>query len=109
MASYWTLLPVEKNEFYNAFERNISRTPLNDIKKHIGNNPTYSILSGAFIGRWDLLSTLVYDTPTYWWALLAVNDIEDPFDPNLAGQTIMIPNVTDIITYINSGNFKKDI
>ena len=41
--------------------------------------------------RPDLISNLFYDTPGYWWLLMQVNNVIDPFDGFNVGDQIKIP------------------
>lgn len=41
--------------------------------------------------RPDLISDVFYGTPKYWWLLMLVNNITDPFEGFNIGDTIKIP------------------
>jgi len=41
--------------------------------------------------RPDLISNVFYDTPSYWWLLMLVNNITDPFEGFNAGDRILLP------------------
>jgi hypothetical protein len=43
--------------------------------------------------RPDLISNVFYGTPKYWWLLMLVNNITDPFEGFYVGQKIMIPKL----------------
>tara|TARA_Y100000310_G_C20673153_1_gene811398 strand:- start:2110 stop:2412 length:303 start_codon:yes stop_codon:yes gene_type:complete len=41
--------------------------------------------------RPDLISNIFFGTPAYWWLLLEVNNITDPFEGFNVGDRILIP------------------
>jgi len=43
--------------------------------------------------RPDLISNLFLDTPSYWWLILQINNISDPFEGLNSGDKILIPQV----------------
>ena len=43
--------------------------------------------------RPDKISNLYYNTPKYWWILMLVNNINDPFEGFYVNQKIIIPNI----------------
>ena len=59
----------------------------NSFKSKIGKIPI------GFEHRPDLISNLFYDTPEYWWLILLVNGIADPFDQLNQGDEIIIPEI----------------
>ena len=44
-----------------------------------------------FAHRPDNISELFYDSPKYWWLLMLVNNIHDPFEGFYTNQRILIP------------------
>ena len=95
---YWSYLKKDKG--LDIIQPNFSSFPMTNIKKYIRREGQIWILSEAYIGRLDLASYDIYGTPDYWWVLLAVNDIMDPWDPNLMGMEIFCPDVRDIHDFI---------
>ena len=49
--------------------------------------------------RPDLISYKVYSKVVYWWIIMKVNNIEDPFNDLEAGTSLVIPNVLDVEEY----------
>jgi len=43
--------------------------------------------------RPDLISNLFYDTPSLWWLILQVNNLDDPFEGLNTGDRIVIPKL----------------
>jgi hypothetical protein len=43
--------------------------------------------------RPDLISNTFYNTPSYWWLLMLVNNISDPFEGFNVGDRILIPEI----------------
>lgn len=43
--------------------------------------------------RPDLISDLFYNTPGYWWLLMLVNNITDPFEGFNVNDRILIPKI----------------
>ena len=46
--------------------------------------------------RPDLLSYSLYSTVNYWWIILKINNIEDPFNDLEEGDVVKVPNILDI-------------
>src|SRR3990167_2619069 len=47
----------------------------------------------GFEHRPDLISNVFYGTPDYWWLILFVNNIADPFEGLNEGDQILIPKL----------------
>ena len=43
--------------------------------------------------RPEAISELFYNTPGYWWYLMQVNNVSDPFEGFKAGDRIIIPEI----------------
>ncbi len=41
--------------------------------------------------RPDIISNVFYNTPAYWWLLMLVNNVSDPFEGFNVGDQILIP------------------
>lgn len=57
---------------------------------------TFFTVPYTFRKRPDLLSIKLYGKQDYWWILLKVNDIQDPWNDIHIGDIIQVPNVRDI-------------
>ena len=51
----------------------------------------YAVIPNGMAGRPDLISFDVYGTVDYWWLILVVNQITDPFEQLVAGKQIRLP------------------
>lgn len=56
---------------------------------------TYTTVTLTEEDRLDILSTLYYDTPRFWWIIALANDIIDPFCLPV-GKTIRIPELISL-------------
>jgi hypothetical protein len=43
--------------------------------------------------RPDLISNLFYGTPSFWWLIMLVNNVSDPFEGLNVNDRILIPNI----------------
>lgn len=57
---------------------------------------TYFTLSPSYIQRPDLLSIKFYGDQQYWWLILKINTIDDPWNEMIPETVIIIPNMLDI-------------
>ena len=46
-----------------------------------------------FEGRLDIIATLFFGDPRYWWVIAQYNSVLDPFDEIIEGATIYIPSI----------------
>ena len=61
--------------------------------------PLYYRVSEADLMRPDMISYKVYGTVKYWWLIMSVNTIFDPFNDLTVGQRLVLPNVLDILDF----------
>lgn len=61
----------------------------------------YTVTSGD-LGRPDLISNAVYGDVGYWWLILMVNEVIDPFNGLTVGQNLIIPSLLDIYAFQRS-------
>ena len=61
--------------------------------------PTYYRVADSDIYRADTISQRNYGTVGYWWIVLFINGIHDPFNDPQVGQQFTIPNVLDIYNF----------
>ena len=78
-----TVLSVVASKSYNTFLTNINA--LYEYK--IGFVPA------GYAHRPDLISNLFFGTPAYWWLLMEVNNVTDPFEGFDVGDRILIPQI----------------
>ena len=55
------------------------------------------VVPAAFAGRLDLISNQLYQTPEYYWAIVAFNAPEDPLNWPNPGDVINIPSLGAIL------------
>jgi hypothetical protein len=61
--------------------------------------PGYYRVKSIDLMRPDLISYKVYGTVQFWWIILLINNIENPFTGLVVGQILTIPNKLDIYEY----------
>ena len=65
------------------------------IVSDIQNLPSkVGIIPAEYAHRPDLISNIFYGTPGYWWYLMQVNGISDPFEGFNSGDQILIPVIS---------------
>lgn len=52
---------------------------------------TVYTVENFYEGRLDLISSVFYNEPRYWWVLAQYNNILDPFSETTAGRILLIP------------------
>ena len=50
-------------------------------------------VKNGFEHRPDLISELFYNTPTYDWLLMIINNVDDPFEGFNVGDRILLPRI----------------
>ena len=50
-------------------------------------------IPNGYAHRPDLISNIFYGTPKYWWLLMLVNSVDDPFEGFNEGDSILIPKI----------------
>jgi len=51
------------------------------------------VIPAGYEHRPDLISNLFFDTPAYWWLLMLLNNVADPFEGFNVGDSILIPKL----------------
>jgi hypothetical protein len=62
----------------------------------IKRSPVYYRLDSIDRKRPDIISYKNYGTVDYWWIILLVNSLDNPFTDTAIGTITMIPNIYDI-------------
>lgn len=79
----------------------------NWIKRQIDKSTedSYHIVTLEDENRLDMIATIMYGTPRYWWVIALANDIIDPFDVPI-GTELRIPLIESLFNKggILSGN-----
>lgn len=57
---------------------------------------TFYIVTNDDLGRPDLLSLRIYGDQNYWWILLEVNGVCDPYNELKEGDVLIVPSLLDI-------------
>ena len=52
-----------------------------------------------YVGRLDLIASVFYNEPRYWWVIAQYNNILDPFSEITGGRILMIPS-TDRLNFM---------
>lgn len=60
---------------------------------------TLYVLEAGHVARPDLISYMFYKTPAYYWVILWLNNISDPFEQMFAGMTLRIPTMRRLAQY----------
>lgn len=68
-----------------------------DIPRHP--TDTFYVLEAKEVARPDLISYKFYGTPAFYWVLLWINDISDPFEGMYPGMLIRIPTFQRLAEY----------
>lgn len=61
---------------------------------------TYYEVKSEDVRRPDLISLKLFRRSNYWWIILKLNDISDPFNDLFEGQILEIPNISDIEEFV---------
>lgn len=74
---------------------NVGDSSYDNLVKDIETKFTYrtGFVPVGYEHRPDLISDLFYDTPSYWWLLMQVNGVSDPFESFNVGDQILIPEL----------------
>lgn len=54
------------------------------------------VVENVYEGRLELIATVFYDEPRWWWVIAQYNNILDPFSEVTAGRILMIPTKTRV-------------
>jgi hypothetical protein len=70
-------------------------------------NMTYPVsyyqVTDADLMRPDMISYKNYNgSIDYWWIIMYVNDIDNPFSDLISGNILTIPNILDIINFVRN-------
>lgn len=95
---------LDRTNFYNKFDVNgvkesdlvYNNWGLFELKRPI----VFCQISRSFIGRPDLISYRYFGVIDYWWIILKINNIDDPWNDLVLGNQIMIPDANDIEDWI---------
>jgi hypothetical protein len=92
------ILNIGKTNYYHKDKivpSPVGSTTYDDFIRRLDNQFDYTIgyVPVEAAHRPDIISNVFYNTPSYWWLILVVNNIPDPFNGLNAGDQIKIPNL----------------
>ena len=73
----------QSNDMIEWWERSIFEQDDSDIIYTVEN---------FYEGRLDLIASVFYNEPRYWWVIAQYNNILDPFKETTAGKVLTIPS-----------------
>jgi len=94
---------MDRTEFYHRMS--VDSTPELDLLWNtlsefpMKYTPSYYRVVASDLLRPDLISYKVYGTVGFWWIILLVNDIDNPFTDLEEGMILEIPNKLDIYEF----------
>lgn len=53
------------------------------------------------VGRPDIISYAVYESPYYYWLIMYANDIIDPFEEIQENDVLIVPSLLDYYNFFN--------
>ena len=89
-AQSWAYQDAQGRYFFGAF-------PALEIPPHP--TDTLYVLQGTDVARPDLMAYRFYGSPAYYWIILRVNNIADPFEGMYPGMLLRIPTRTRLNLY----------
>ena len=101
---------MERTDFYNQVvvegksEHDFLNNSLSKFKMNYA--PSYYRISQSDILRPDLISYRIYGSVTYFWIILFVNNIQNPFTGLVIGNLLTIPDMTDIFEFYQQFNLR---
>jgi len=94
---------MDRTEFYQCVKvENISELEFlwNTLSEFpMRYTPSYYRVAASDLLRPDLISYKVYGTASFWWIILLVNEISNPFTDLEEGKILKIPNKLDIYEF----------
>jgi hypothetical protein len=81
------------NGFIEWWERSLFEQDPSDIVYTVEN---------FYEGRLDLISSVFYNEPRWWWVLAQYNNILNPFSEVVAGRILLIPSKSRLPLMLNN-------
>lgn len=89
------------NSLYNKFSRYVGGGETETENKMIewwersilepGGEDISYIVEDFYVGRLDLIASVFYNEPRWWWVIAQYNSILDPFGEIVSGRILLIP------------------
>jgi hypothetical protein len=95
---------MDRTQFYTTVtvdgidEKDFLWNPLSGFVMHY--QPMQYRVTTADLAVPDSISYNCYGQEDFWWIILLVNNISDPFTELVAGQILLIPNRLDIYDFV---------
>jgi len=70
-------------------------------------SPTYYRVEESDLPDPALISFRNYGDACFWWVILSVNGIQNPFDELTAGLILIIPNILDIYNFQRKSRVRR--
>jgi hypothetical protein len=94
---------IDRTQFYNILTINgIQEFDFleNTLSFFTMNYPvSYYQVNDSDILRPDIISYKCYNSVDYWWIIMYVNQIQNPFTDLVSGTQLIVPNILDIINF----------
>jgi serine protease inhibitor len=84
----------KQNNINNVVENDLPFNAFNSFK--FKRPRTFYTIKRQDVSRPELISYKVYGSINYWWIILKLNNIDDPFNDLEIGKTIQLPSQQDI-------------
>lgn len=98
------------NSVYNRYSRFVhgGTTEVRDGRLEIHDRSVFPTdetdmvyaIERQFSGRPDMIASLFYNEPRYWWVIAQHNNILDPFSEMVTGRLIFIPTKERLMTML---------
>jgi hypothetical protein len=94
---------MDRTKFYEIASVD-NQNELDYLRTNIANfemkyKPLYYRVGEEDLMRPDMISYRNYNTVNYWWLIMSVNGIFDPFNDLYVGLRLMIPNILDVYDF----------
>lgn len=63
---------------------------------------TIYVVENFYEGRLDLIASVFYNEPRWWWIIAQYNSVLDPFGEILAGRVLLLPAKERIMSMIST-------
>ena len=84
------------------------QSSLPKFKSYLRRPFNYAVFKAIYVGQLDLLAYEAYGEEKFWWVIALTNDIVDPWDNSLVGNTLKLPDLLDINDFYND-NFVNTV
>lgn len=102
---------MNRSNFYQKYtvdgvaELDFLHNPLTNFEMNYA--PNYYRVSGEDDMCPDLISVKVYGSELYWWVIMLVNGIDNPFTEITTGSVLTVPNMLDILAFQKKNRLRR--